>query len=343
MHAIVLDTPGPLESGVVHGGRDRRSPPGPGPDRGEGGGMRRVPLEPPHDRGRLGAVRRSRLHAHHPRARGRGPGRRGREPGRLAPSRRSGRGATVVVHLRPLPVLPELGATSCAPPSRSRGRPCTAATPSTCWPPPPTPIRCPTRSTTSRRPRCSARASPATTPCRRRHPIPVPRWRSSVLAASATWSSSSPSWPEPTSTRWRVRPEHLQLAEELGAHPVDATGGIPHWSSLRWVASTRPSCSHRRTASLEQAIEAVKPGGTVVLGVHAQVGELPFGDEKRLVGSVIGSRQQMREVLALAAAGKVRARVRDLRPGRRRRGAQPAQARGGQGPGGAGPELNSAA
>jgi propanol-preferring alcohol dehydrogenase len=58
---------------------------------------------------------------------------------------------------------------------------------------------------------------------------------------------------------------------------------------------------------LRQAVEAVKPGGTVVLGVHAQVGELPFADEKRLVGSVIGSRLQMREVLALAAAGKVRA------------------------------------
>jgi propanol-preferring alcohol dehydrogenase len=58
---------------------------------------------------------------------------------------------------------------------------------------------------------------------------------------------------------------------------------------------------------LRQAIDAIKPGGTVVLGVHAQVGALPFADEKRLVGSVIGSRQQMRDVLALAAAGKVRA------------------------------------
>jgi propanol-preferring alcohol dehydrogenase len=41
--------------------------------------------------------------------------------------------------------------------------------------------------------------------------------------------------------------------------------------------------------------------------VHAHIGELPFDAEKRVVGSVIGSRQQMREVLALAAAGKVRA------------------------------------
>ena len=101
--------------------------------------------------------------------------------------------------------------------------------------------------------------------------------------------------------------EHLQLAAELGAHPVDANGGNPAsvFSSLGGVDAAvvfAPS-----DAVLHQAIEAVKPGGTVVLGVHAQVGELAFADEKRLVGSVIGSRQQMRDVLALAAAGKVRA------------------------------------
>lgn len=102
-------------------------------------------------------------------------------------------------------------------------------------------------------------------------------------------------------------PEHLQLAEELGAHPVDATGGDPAsvFACLGGVDAAVMFAPSDRV--LHQAIEAVKPGGTVVLGVHAQVGELPFADEKRLVGSVIGSRQQMREVLALAAAGKVRA------------------------------------
>jgi len=101
-------------------------------------------------------------------------------------------------------------------------------------------------------------------------------------------------------------PEHRQLAEELGAHPVDATADAPSFfASLGGVDAAvvfAPS-----DVVLRQAIEAVKPGGTIVLGIHAQVGELPFADEKRLVGSVIGSRQQMREVLALAAAGKVRA------------------------------------
>ena len=101
--------------------------------------------------------------------------------------------------------------------------------------------------------------------------------------------------------------EHLRLADELGAHPVDANSGDPAsvFSSLGGVDAAvvfAPS-----DAVLRQAIEAVKPGGTVVLGIHAQVGEFAFADEKRLVGSVIGSRQQMRDVLALAAAGKVRA------------------------------------
>ncbi len=101
--------------------------------------------------------------------------------------------------------------------------------------------------------------------------------------------------------------EHLQLAEELGAHPVDATGGDPAsvFAAVGGVDAAVVFAPSDRV--LRQAIEAVKPGGTIVLGIHAQVGELPFADEKRLVGSVIGSRQQMREVLALAAAGKVRA------------------------------------
>ena len=101
---------------------------------------------------------------------------------------------------------------------------------------------------------------------------------------------------------------HLALAEELGAHPVDAgadpvaaltaTGGVD--AAIVFAPSDR---------MIAQALEAVRPGGTVVLGVHGSVGHFAFADEKRLVGSVIGARQQMREVLELAAAGRVRAHV----------------------------------
>ena len=58
-----------------------------------------------------------------------------------------------------------------------------------------------------------------------------------------------------------------------------------------------------------QAIAATKPGGIIVIGIHADLGLLPFVEEKVVVGSLIGSRQQMREVLALAAAGKVKATI----------------------------------
>jgi len=102
-------------------------------------------------------------------------------------------------------------------------------------------------------------------------------------------------------------PEHISLAEELGARPLDASRGDPV-SALTALGGVDAAVVFAPSDdALRQAVAAAKPGGTVVLGVHAQVGELPFADEKRVVGSVIGSRQQMREVLALAAAGKVRA------------------------------------
>lgn len=58
---------------------------------------------------------------------------------------------------------------------------------------------------------------------------------------------------------------------------------------------------------VRQAIEATKPGGIVVIGVNAEIGPFPFVDEKTVVGSLLGSRQMMREVLRIAGAGRVRA------------------------------------
>jgi len=102
---------------------------------------------------------------------------------------------------------------------------------------------------------------------------------------------------------------HLALAEELGARPVgsgpgagDPVAALQRVGGMDAAVVFAPS-----DTALRQAVAAVRPGGTVVLGVHADVGPLPFADEKRVVGSVIGSRHQMREVLALAAAGRIRA------------------------------------
>ncbi len=101
--------------------------------------------------------------------------------------------------------------------------------------------------------------------------------------------------------------QHLDLADELSARPVDASSRDPV-SVLAALGGVDAAVVFAPSdEALRQAVASIKPGGTVVLGVHAQVGALPFADEKRVVGSIVGSRQQMRDVLALAAAGKVRA------------------------------------
>ncbi len=100
-------------------------------------------------------------------------------------------------------------------------------------------------------------------------------------------------------------PEHLELAQELGAHPVAASDA----GAVLAAAGGMDACIVFAPSdeAVRQAVAATVPGGTVVLGVHARVPEIPFDKETRVVGSVIGSRQQMRAVLELAAAGKVRA------------------------------------
>lgn len=70
-------------------------------------------------------------------------------------------------------------------------------------------------------------------------------------------------------------------------------------------ARMQPSFAPSSTL-VRQAISAIKPGGIVVLGAFAEIGPLPFVEEKTVVGSLLGSRQQMFEVLQLSAAGKVR-------------------------------------
>lgn len=57
---------------------------------------------------------------------------------------------------------------------------------------------------------------------------------------------------------------------------------------------------------VRQAIEGTKPGGVVVIGVNAAIGPFPFVDEKTVVGSLLGSRVMMQEVLRIASEGRVR-------------------------------------
>jgi len=59
------------------------------------------------------------------------------------------------------------------------------------------------------------------------------------------------------------------------------------------------------TTIAQLAVKATKRGGITVIGVWADLGQLPFAEEKRVVGSV-GSREEMKKVLNLASAGKIK-------------------------------------
>ncbi|MGN6243743.1 MAG: zinc-dependent alcohol dehydrogenase family protein [Motilibacteraceae bacterium] len=100
---------------------------------------------------------------------------------------------------------------------------------------------------------------------------------------------------------------HLELAEELGATGVASDQADEVLGALGGVDASivfAPS-----DAVVQQALRLTRPGGTVVIGVNGDVGPLPFATEKTVVGSLLGTRQQMLDVLALAAAGKIKSHV----------------------------------
>jgi alcohol dehydrogenase, propanol-preferring len=101
---------------------------------------------------------------------------------------------------------------------------------------------------------------------------------------------------------------HLELARELGAtrtidaSTLDAVEELKRSGGADAAIVFAPS-----SAVVRQAVKGIKPGGTVVLGAAAEVGPFPFPEEKTLIGTLLGRRQQMLEVLDLAAAGKITA------------------------------------
>lgn len=98
----------------------------------------------------------------------------------------------------------------------------------------------------------------------------------------------------------------LSLAEELGAgRLVDSSDGTAG-ERLRKSGGVDASLVFAPSDDVvRQAIDATRPGGVVVIGVNAKIGPFPFVDEKTVVGSLLGSRQMMREVLRIAGAGRV--------------------------------------
>jgi propanol-preferring alcohol dehydrogenase len=100
--------------------------------------------------------------------------------------------------------------------------------------------------------------------------------------------------------------EHRDLALEVGAtrvvNPADGQAGelIARQGGVDAAIVFAPS-----DTSVREALTAVKPGGSVIVGVNSHLGALPFADEKTVVGSLLGSRFEMQEVLRLAAERKL--------------------------------------
>jgi len=103
---------------------------------------------------------------------------------------------------------------------------------------------------------------------------------------------------------------HLKLAERLGAfrtinsNNVDAGEALKKEGGVDAAIVFAPS-----TPMLRQAIVATKPGGRIIVGTFTDVGPFFFPDQKQIIGSVIGSRWEMQDVLKIAATGKVRSIV----------------------------------
>jgi propanol-preferring alcohol dehydrogenase len=97
--------------------------------------------------------------------------------------------------------------------------------------------------------------------------------------------------------------QRLELSEELGAsRTIDASRGDAG-KALRASGGVDATLVFAPSNDVvRQAIDATKPGGVV----NAEIGPFPFADEKTVVGSLLGSRQMMREVLRIAGEGRVR-------------------------------------
>ena len=96
----------------------------------------------------------------------------------------------------------------------------------------------------------------------------------------------------------------LKLAQDLGAdHALTATEldeFIVKTGRSDVVMVHAPS-----QRAVDQALRIVKRGGTVLMGVCGNVA-VEFPEEYSVIGSVIGTRQEMNETLRLASLGKVR-------------------------------------
>lgn len=97
---------------------------------------------------------------------------------------------------------------------------------------------------------------------------------------------------------------HLALSAELGATPIDGKKDpVGQLQKLGGVDSS--VCFAPSTDVAMQAVRSTKRGGTIVMGAWGGVPDYPFYDEKKVVGTLMGGRQAMREVIALASRHRI--------------------------------------
>ncbi|MEP0826601.1 MAG: alcohol dehydrogenase catalytic domain-containing protein [Nitrososphaera sp.] len=100
--------------------------------------------------------------------------------------------------------------------------------------------------------------------------------------------------------------KHLDLSKKLGADNVI----VYQDSQAQFLKNLKREEGLLDTAivfapsdrAIASAIKSVKKGGTVVLGVLGSISEFPSFDEKIIKGSVIGTRKDMKDLVALASS-----------------------------------------
>jgi propanol-preferring alcohol dehydrogenase len=103
---------------------------------------------------------------------------------------------------------------------------------------------------------------------------------------------------------------HLKLAAELGCYrTIDASAGDAGETLKKDGGVDVAIVFAPSTPMLRQAIAGTKPGGKIIVGTFTDAGPFFFPDEKQIIGSVIGSRWAMENVLKIAATGKVKAHI----------------------------------
>jgi len=95
--------------------------------------------------------------------------------------------------------------------------------------------------------------------------------------------------------------EHLKLASELGAESVVLASEFGKLADRFDVVLIHAPSQQ----AVDQAMKAVKRGGTVMMAVFGDV-SVNFTEEHTIKGSVIGSRMDVIEALNLASQGKVK-------------------------------------